>query len=124
MLRPSTNPTFSKRIFQRLIDWTQRGTAEYKPSDAEGPTLRDCRGQWDNGHRAAKQCDERAAGAHSITSSARASSVAGTSRPSAFAVFWLITSSNLVGCPTGKSAGLAPLMILSTYVAPRRYKSG
>jgi hypothetical protein len=34
----------------------------------------------------------------SITSSARASSDRGTVRPSAFAVFRLITSSNLVGC--------------------------
>ena len=50
--------------------------------------------------------------AYSITSSARASSVGGTSRPSAFAVLRLITSSNLVGCCTGKSAGFAPLRIL------------
>ena len=35
---------------------------------------------------------------HSITSSARASSDGGTSRPSALAVLRLITSSNLVGC--------------------------
>jgi hypothetical protein len=35
---------------------------------------------------------------YSITSSARASSVGGTSRPSVFAVLRLITSSNLVGC--------------------------
>ena len=28
--------------------------------------------------------------------------------PSAFAVFRLITSSNFVGCSTGKSAGFAP----------------
>src|SRR5262249_25548087 len=34
---------------------------------------------------------------HSITSSARASSAAGTSRPSALAVLRLITSSNAVG---------------------------
>ena len=34
---------------------------------------------------------------HSITSSARASSVGGTSRPSALAVLRLMTSSNLVG---------------------------
>jgi hypothetical protein len=33
--------------------------------------------------------------------------------PSAFAVFMLITSSNLVACSTGKSAGLAPFSILS-----------
>jgi hypothetical protein len=35
---------------------------------------------------------------YSITSSARASSKGGTSRPSAFAVLRLITNSNLVGC--------------------------
>jgi len=34
---------------------------------------------------------------YSITSSARASKVAGTSRPSVFAVLRLITNSNLVG---------------------------
>src|SRR5262245_57334553 len=46
---------------------------------------------------------------HSITSSARASSVGGTSSPSALAVLRLITSSNFVDWMTGKSAGLAPL---------------
>src|SRR5215204_1624331 len=51
---------------------------------------------------------------HSITSSARARSVGGIVRPSAFAVLTLITSSYLEGCSTGRSAGLAPLKILST----------
>src|SRR6266478_3007431 len=46
---------------------------------------------------------------YSITSSARASSVGGTSRPSALAVFILITNSNLTGAWTGSSLGLAPL---------------
>ena len=46
---------------------------------------------------------------HSITSSARASSVGGTVIPSIRAVCALITSSNLVDCATGRSAGLAPL---------------
>src|SRR5205823_6518637 len=45
---------------------------------------------------ATEERDEVAAG-HSITSSARASSVGGTSSPRAFAVFRLITSSYLVG---------------------------
>ena len=49
-----------------------------------------------------------------ITSSARASSDAGIVRPSVLAVFMLITSSNFVGCSTGRSAGLAPLKIRST----------
>ena len=52
--------------------------------------------------------------AHSITSSARASKEGGTVRPSALAVFMLIASSNLVGCSTGRSEGLAPFRILST----------
>src|SRR3954464_4161748 len=50
---------------------------------------------------------------HSITSSARASRVGGTVRPSALAVLRLITSSNLVGCWTGKSAGLSPFKMRS-----------
>jgi len=45
---------------------------------------------------------------YSITSSARASSDGGTVSPSALAVLRLITSSNLVGCSTGKSAGRVP----------------
>src|SRR5262249_22233205 len=48
---------------------------------------------------------------HSITSSARASSIGGISRPIAFAVARLITSSKRVGCATGRSAGFAPLRI-------------
>src|SRR5262249_21319535 len=51
---------------------------------------------------------------HSITSSARASTVAGTSRPSAFAVLRLITNSYLVGACTGRSAGFSPLRMRST----------
>src|SRR5262245_59628203 len=51
---------------------------------------------------------------HSITWSARCSSDGGIFRPSALAVLRLMTSSNLVGCSTGRSLGLAPLSILST----------
>src|SRR6476661_7272478 len=51
---------------------------------------------------------------HSITSSARASSVGGISKPSALAVLRLMTSSYLVGACTGKSAGFSPLIIRST----------
>jgi hypothetical protein len=49
---------------------------------------------------------------YSITLSARASNASGTVTPSAFAVLRLITSSNLVGCTTGKSAGFSPFRIL------------
>src|ERR1700730_6133771 len=52
--------------------------------------------------------------AYWITSSARPSSDGGIVRPSALAVLRLITSSNFVGCSTGRSPGLAPLRILST----------
>src|SRR5262249_43073939 len=55
--------------------------------------------------------------AYSITSSARAMSVCGSSRPSALAVLRLITSSNLVGPSTGSSPTLAPLKMRSTYKA-------
>src|SRR5262249_48649731 len=56
---------------------------------------------------------------HLITFSARMSTIGGIVRPRALAVFRLITNSNFVGCSTGRSAGLAPLRILSTYQAAR-----
>jgi hypothetical protein len=52
--------------------------------------------------------------------SARASSAGGMVMPSALAVWRLMTSSNYVGCSTGRSAGLTPLSILSTHAATRR----
>ena len=51
---------------------------------------------------------------HSITSSARVSNCTGTSRPSAFAVLRLMTSSYFVGACTGRSAGFSPLRMRST----------
>nr|QIP07855.1 diguanylate cyclase [Bradyrhizobium symbiodeficiens] len=60
---------------------------------------------------------------YSITSSARTSNEGGTVRPSALAVFMLITSSNLVGLSTGNSEGLVPLSILSTMLPARRIRS-
>src|SRR6516165_10479747 len=57
---------------------------------------------------------------HSITSSARPSSVGGISRPSTLAVFMLMTSSYLVGACTGRSAGFSPLRTRSTYWAAER----
>jgi hypothetical protein len=50
---------------------------------------------------------------YSITSSARASTVGGMLRPSAFAVFRLTTSMYFDACSTGRSAGFAPFKILS-----------
>src|SRR5262249_40241340 len=63
--------------------------------------------------RAAKQRNELAP-LHSITSSARASRLSGTVRPSACAVVIFTTRSNLVGCSTGRLPGFAPCRILST----------
>src|SRR3984893_18487179 len=60
---------------------------------------------------------------YSITSSARTSNVGKMVRPSPLAVARFITSSNFVGCWTGRSAGFAPLMMASTCVAARRYMS-
>src|SRR5262249_51585098 len=67
---------------------------------------------------AADQRDELAS-PHSITSSAIASTPGGIVRPNVLAVLRLMTNSNLVGCSTGKSAGLAPFSILSTLAARR-----
>ena len=52
--------------------------------------------------------------AHSITRSTRNRTDGGIATPKALTLFRLITNSNLTGCCTGKSAGLAPLKILST----------
>src|SRR5437867_4088189 len=57
---------------------------------------------------------------YSMTWAARSSSDCGMERWSALAVLRLITSSNLAGCSTGRSAGLAPFRILSTKYAARR----
>src|SRR5262245_31061200 len=72
--------------------------------------------------RAAEQRDELAA-LHSITSSAATSSLSGTVRPSILAVEALMTSSNLLDCTTGKSAGFAPLSIRPAYTPMWRYAS-
>jgi hypothetical protein len=73
--------------------------------------------------RAPQQTTAHAAMIHSINSSASASSVGGMSRPSALAVFMLITNSNLVGCNTGRSRGLAPWRTFPVYMPTWRYPS-
>jgi hypothetical protein len=67
--------------------------------------------------RATEQRDKLAAlhlRGHSTTSSARASRLSGTARPSALAVFRLITRSYLVGPCSGRSAGFSPLRMRPT----------
>src|ERR1700737_2484930 len=51
---------------------------------------------------------------YSINLSARRTKFAGISRPISFAVFRLTTSSNLLGCSIGISAGLVPRNILTS----------
>jgi hypothetical protein len=60
---------------------------------------------------------------YSITSSARASRVGGTMRPSVLAVLRLITSSNFAGWMTGRSAAFSPLRMRPTYNPDNRYPS-
>src|SRR5262245_27071853 len=61
------------------------------------------------GNRAAEQRDELAPLHHSITSSARPSSVIGKVMPSVLAVLRLMINSTFVACCTGRSAGFSPL---------------
>jgi hypothetical protein len=58
-----------------------------------------------------------------ITLSACSSMRCGITRPSCSAVLRLMTISNLAGSLTGRSPGLAPFRISTTYSAARRYKS-
>src|SRR5215475_12037799 len=61
--------------------------------------------------------------AYRITLSALANTFGEIMRPICFAALRLMMNSNLIGCSTGRSAGVLPLRILSTYVAERRNKS-
>src|SRR5262245_46112527 len=91
-----------------------RGCGQEHANTPRSLGLLRARRQRPRGCRTAEQRDELTAGAHSITSSARASTEGGSSRPSAFAVLRLITSSYLVGACTGRSAGFSPLRMRST----------
>src|SRR5262249_21829722 len=90
--------------------------------------LRDsCDVRPDHRSRAAAAADAHAgdrdlrAAIYSISWSASVSTVHGTVTPSSFAVRRLTTSSNVVGCSMGMSAGFAPRRILSTKSAARRH---
>src|SRR5262249_50629017 len=77
--------------------------------------------------RAAEQRDELAPlqlRDHSITSSARASSVGGIPMPSALAVARFTIRSNLGGCCTRMVAAFAPSRIFSTEAPARRDRLG
>jgi hypothetical protein len=100
---------------EHTSQWGQPGKAQSEQILSAFPPIADMERTSLNGSQVPTADVSRCSKNHySITSSARARSVGGISRPSAFAVLRLITSSNLVGCWIGKSAGLAPLRILST----------
>src|SRR5262249_40760842 len=89
---------------------------QHERADSREPRLlraRRARPKQRRHRRAAEQRDELAA-LHSITSSARADKLGGTSIPICLAVFRFITNSNLLDCMTGKSAGFSPLRIRAT----------
>src|SRR5262249_24727048 len=84
------------------------------------------RRDWPRRRRTAEQRDELASlhrCNHSITSLAAASRLSGTVRPSILAVEALITSSNLLDCTPGRSAGFAPLRMRPVYTPMWRYAS-
>src|SRR5262249_26885886 len=85
------------------------GTRVAGDEDANGRHPRLLRARRKRPHRRAADERDDLASLHSITSAAMASTPGGIVRPSAFAVLRLITSSNLVGCTTGRSAGFVPL---------------
>lgn len=107
---------------QLLHECTLRGRRRCREENAEAKDFRRLAGRPRRGRpqhcRAQKQRKDTSA-VHSMTSSARSRIVGGIVRPSSRAVFKLTTSSNLVGCSIGRSAGLAPLRILSTSAAAR-----
>ena len=101
----------------RELGWTEGQTMAFEMRSAEGRPERYPEIAAEFVRRAR---DEGSAVHHWITLSARTSTAGGIVSPSALAVRRFTTSSNLVGCSTGMSAGFAPLRIRSTKTAPRR----
>src|SRR5439155_6568312 len=102
----------SERIGIRVHVHEHRAINE-GPEECDGSALFSrllCLGVERRRHRPnSEPAEEGAPVHHSITWSARSRMDCGIISPRAFAVFMLTTSSNFVGCSTGRSAGLAPL---------------
>jgi hypothetical protein len=118
--RVRSNCRYQRRAWRRTFPERRSREIDRRPGDDLVSLI--CpgeRGSRRQGGRTGEQREGRirivarskAVPAYSITSSARARSACGTVRPSALAVLRLMTSSNLVGCWTGRSAGFAPLRI-------------
>src|SRR5258707_14107830 len=103
ILRALRARTFSRGLGQKAKYSLRADVFRFAPESGLKSDIAPCPKGANNGlmHRSKEH-------RHSITSSARASSDGGTVRPSALAVFRLITSSNLVGCSTGRSAASRP----------------
>src|SRR5579864_4623323 len=103
---PAEHPQVSFQRRQRRDIFWRLANSHYDAQSARAILL--CSGtERPHRHRAGDAYDKFAP-LHSITSSVSANRFGGGSTPIAFAVFRLITNSNLVGCCTGSSAGLAP----------------
>jgi hypothetical protein len=111
--RPRGGITTLIRVRLEVALWRCRWCAPPKPTDSMG-VLSTPRSMTFRNSRAT---------AYWITLSARSRSVGGNVTPRALAVLRFWTSSNFIGCSTGRSAGLAPFRILSIYVAARRYEA-
>jgi hypothetical protein len=98
LAKQKTDPIDPSLLLRVNGDWRQNETNSENDRELDQP-------HWASRFRAYD---------HLITWSARISNVCGIVSPSALAVLRLITSSNFIGCSTGRSAGLAPLRILST----------
>src|SRR5262249_42556172 len=95
-------------VFQALAKCAQRVLVRARRSAIEQPDhwhrgLLRARRERPRRGRAAEKRDERAAAPHSITSSARASSVGGTARPSILAASALIPTPTVVDTPPSGS---------------------
>src|SRR5262249_53874546 len=113
-LRPSEPLELLSKFHEARLGFrTVRGQANQHPDAPHPRALLRARRARPRGRRRAADERHELAASHSITSSARASNVAGTSRPSVLAVFRLITNSNLVAACTGRSAGFSPLRMRS-----------
>ena len=123
MVRPSIQPNSRSRCTNAAVQGLELRSSGPESDGRQFARLLRPRCQRPRRRRAAEQRDELAP-VHSITSSARASSVGGSSRPSALAVRRLTRSSSLVGCSTGRSPGEAPLKILSISPAALKYRRG
>src|SRR5262245_25206963 len=100
---------------RKRVRFSRSAGAVAEPADAPHP-LRQLRfgDEQRSDDRPTNNGKERSPVHHSMISSICASNDGEIVNPSACAVFRLITAWSVVGCWTGRSAGLAPLMILST----------